>query len=79
MIKSYFAGPTCPGSDEVLCSDNSKCILRKQVCDGKPQCQDASDEESGCKDRLYYVALWLLGERHSVPSVASVCWNAIDL
>ncbi|XP_062513076.1 low-density lipoprotein receptor-related protein 6-like isoform X2 [Corticium candelabrum] len=42
------SGPTCPGSDEVLCSDNSKCILRKQVCDGKPQCQDASDEESGC-------------------------------
>lgn len=30
--------------DEIACSDNSKCISRTSICDGKHQCQDGSDE-----------------------------------
>ena len=46
----YFVECSC--QDKFTCLDCSGCLPLSQVCDGKPQCNDASDESEkncGCK------------------------------
>ena len=37
-----------PDATEWMCSDKSNCLTLNRKCDGKPDCDDRSDEETSC-------------------------------
>ena len=44
-----FVKKTCLPGKNWPCSNESKCIELKSLCDGKNDCKDESDEGAGCK------------------------------
>ena len=65
---STWVHQECPG--QFLCQTDQNCILLQNVCDGRIDCSDGSDENkcpSGCGSQS-----WLEGDRGSVSIATSV-------
>ena len=61
-----FTDRICP-SHKFLCA-NDKCILPSEICDGKDDCGDNSDETTGCaKGRLKVIILLSVIFTSSMP------------
>ncbi|XP_067430640.1 low-density lipoprotein receptor-related protein 2-like isoform X1 [Thunnus thynnus] len=72
-VKPFNQPPTKPSctSPSVLCPDSSLCILPTQLCDGKKDCLDGSDEN--CVKRCPYNTDFLCKDRRSCVSKSLVC------
>ena len=46
LLHCMFSGPTCP-EGRFKCSDGGRCIRAQQICNGRNDCSDGSDE-TGC-------------------------------
>ncbi|XP_044029701.1 low-density lipoprotein receptor-related protein 2-like isoform X2 [Siniperca chuatsi] len=72
-VKPFTELPTKPfcTSPSVLCRDSSLCINPSQLCDGKRDCPDGSDEN--CVKRCPYKTDFLCKDRRSCVSKSLVC------
>lgn len=43
---NFFTANTMCQPEELLCSESKRCISKKWICDGDPDCSDESDEEN---------------------------------
>ncbi len=57
---------------QTLCNDHTKCILLGQVCDGKRNCNDESDE-IGCESWVCARGLWKCENNIRCISEADLC------
>ncbi|KAM7369179.1 hypothetical protein PAMP_013472 [Pampus punctatissimus] len=72
-VKPFTQPPTklsC-SSPSVLCPDSSSCILPTQLCDGKKDCSDGSDEN--CVKKCPYKTDFLCKDRRSCVSKSLLC------
>ncbi|KAM7393106.1 hypothetical protein PAMA_007971 [Pampus argenteus] len=72
-VEPFTQPPTKPpcSSPSVLCPDSSSCILPTQLCDGKKDCPDGSDEN--CVKRCPYKTDFLCKDRRSCVSKSLLC------
>ncbi|KAI3362051.1 hypothetical protein L3Q82_012395, partial [Scortum barcoo] len=72
-VKPFTEPPTKPScsSPSVLCPDSSLCIKPTQLCDGKRDCPDGSDEN--CVKKCPYKTDFLCKDRRSCVSKSLVC------
>ena len=53
-----------------MCSDRSACIIMAKRCDGKPDCQDGSDERGEpCGGSMYKLPYLLYSNIYTVISI----------
>ncbi|XP_072311347.1 uncharacterized protein [Eucyclogobius newberryi] len=73
QIEQFTRPPTKPAcrSPSSLCPGSSVCILDTQICDGRKDCPDGSDEE--CVQRCPYMSDFLCKDRRSCVSQNLVC------
>lgn len=72
-------------SDDFLCSNQKKCVPGMQVCDGRAQCPDGSDEKlcqspnptATCKMRLIKENVWL--DRLLAQTVCPLTHNVLSV
>ncbi|CAK6954678.1 low-density lipoprotein receptor-related protein 2-like isoform X6 [Scomber scombrus] len=72
-VKAFNQPPTKPSctSPSLLCPDSSLCINPTQLCDGKKDCPDGSDEN--CVKKCPYNTDFLCKDRKSCVSKSLVC------